>query len=52
MLHKYSTRTDGCRMLFRQFSTCIGYLDHPFKNKPIETEKDRLRSFANTGRLE
>jgi hypothetical protein len=30
---------------------CIGYLDHPFKNKPFETEKDLLRLLANTGGL-
>jgi hypothetical protein len=27
---------------------CIGYLDHPFKNKPFETEKDQLSLLANT----
>src|SRR5436305_3555423 len=28
-------------------STCIGYLDHPFKNKPFETEKDLHFLLAN-----
>jgi hypothetical protein len=40
--------------VFKERSTrscCIGYLDHPFKNKPVETEKDHLRLFANIGRL-
>ena len=31
--------------------TCNGYLDHPFKNKPLETEKDLLRRLANTAGL-
>jgi len=29
--------------------TCTGYLGHPFKNKPFETEKDLLLLLANTG---
>jgi hypothetical protein len=29
--------------------TCTGYLDHPFKNKHIRTEKDRHSLLANTG---
>jgi hypothetical protein len=29
--------------------TCIGYLEHPFKNKPFETEKELLSLLANTG---
>jgi hypothetical protein len=29
--------------------TCIGYLDHPVKNKPFETEKEILSLLANTG---
>ena len=29
--------------------TCTGYLDHPFKNKPFETEKQILSLLANTG---
>ena len=29
---------------------CTGYLDHPFKNKPFETEKDLLPLLANAGR--
>jgi hypothetical protein len=29
---------------------CIGYLEHPFKNKPFETEKELLSLLANTGR--
>jgi hypothetical protein len=28
---------------------CTGYLDHPFKNKPCEAEKDHLPRLANTG---
>ncbi len=28
---------------------CIGYLDHPFKNKHVETEKDLHPLLANTG---
>ena len=27
---------------------CIGYLDHPFKNKPVETEKVNNSLLANT----
>jgi hypothetical protein len=27
---------------------CIGYLGHPFKNKPFETEKDQHSLLANT----
>jgi hypothetical protein len=27
---------------------CIGYLGHPFKNNPFETEKDQLSLLANT----
>src|SRR5215472_16879467 len=30
-------------------SHCSGYLGHPFKNKPFETEKDLLPLLANTG---
>jgi len=30
---------------------CTGYLDHPFKNKPFETEKNLLGLLANTGWL-
>jgi hypothetical protein len=30
---------------------CIGYLDHPFKNRPFETEKDRHPLLANRGGL-
>jgi hypothetical protein len=30
---------------------CIGYLEHPFKNKPFETEKELLSLLANTGGL-
>jgi transposase InsO family protein len=29
--------------------TCIGYLDHPFKNKHVEVEKELLPLLANTG---
>jgi hypothetical protein len=29
--------------------SCIGYLDHPFKNKHVETEKDLHPLLANTG---
>src|SRR5437667_9083658 len=29
---------------------CIDYLDHPFKNRPFETEKEILSLLANTGR--
>ena len=28
---------------------CIGYLDHPFKNKHVQTEKEILSLLANTG---
>jgi hypothetical protein len=28
---------------------CTGYLDHPFKNKHVQTEKDRHSLLANTG---
>jgi len=28
---------------------CTGYLVHPFKNKPFETEKEILSLLANTG---
>src|ERR1700731_2542358 len=31
-------------------SPCTGYLGHPFKNKPFESEKDLLPLLANTGR--
>jgi hypothetical protein len=31
------------------FGGCNGYLDHPFKNKPFETEKEILSLLANTG---
>src|SRR5437660_3042820 len=31
--------------------TCTGYLGHPFKKRHLETEKDSLRWFANTGGL-
>jgi Pentapeptide repeats (8 copies) len=30
-------------------SSCTGYLDHPFKNKHVQTEKDRHSLLANTG---
>ena len=30
----------------RFVQSCIGYLDHPCKNKPVETEKDHPRSFG------
>ena len=29
--------------------TCTGYLDHPFKNKHVQTEKDRHSLLANAG---
>jgi hypothetical protein len=29
-------------------TSCIGYLGHPFKNKPFETEKDQHSLLANT----
>ena len=30
---------------------CNGYLDHPFKNRHVETEKEILSLLANTGGL-
>jgi hypothetical protein len=30
--------------------TCTDYLDHPFKTRPFETEKDLFLLLANTGR--
>jgi hypothetical protein len=30
---------------------CTGYVGHPFKNKPVETENDLLSLLANTGGL-
>jgi hypothetical protein len=30
---------------------CTGYLGHPFKYKPVETEKDPLPLLANRGGL-
>jgi len=35
--------------IFVPSDACIGYLDHPFKNKPIKTEKEILSLLANTG---
>ena len=32
-------------------SHCIGYLDHPFKNRTFETEKNRHPLLANRGGL-
>ncbi len=32
-----------------QSHSCSGYLDHPFKNRPLETEKDRHCLLANRG---
>ncbi len=29
-------------------TTCIGYLDHPYKNKHLETDKVLLPLLANT----
>ena len=29
-----------------QANACTGYLDHPFKNGPFETEKDQLSLLA------
>jgi len=29
---------------------CTGYLDHPFKNEPFESEKDLLSLIANSRR--
>ena len=37
--------------IIRSKTSCNGYLGHPFKNKPFETEKDLLPLLANTGRL-
>jgi hypothetical protein len=34
---------------FEHLNPCIGYLDHPFENRPFEAEKDPLSLFANTG---
>ena len=31
--------------------SCIGYLDHPFKNKHVEREKDLIPLLTNTGGL-
>jgi hypothetical protein len=31
------------------YHPCTGYLGHPFKNKPFETEKDLLPLLANRG---
>jgi hypothetical protein len=30
-------------------TTCTGYLDHPFKTKHVQTEKDLHSLLANTG---
>ncbi len=35
--------------LRKPVASCTGYLDHPFKNKPCEAEKDHLPRLANTG---
>jgi hypothetical protein len=40
-----------CGVPYRVASNpCIGYLEHPFKNEPFETEKEILSLLANTGR--
>src|SRR5262249_46477693 len=53
-----STRQTGVRhgsraraSLIFPIHHCIGYLDHPFKNKPFETEKHRHSLLANGGGL-
>lgn len=33
--------------LFHHKDPCTGYLDHPFRNKPFETEKNLLPLLAN-----
>src|SRR5215471_2236855 len=40
--------TVACRLSCR-WVTCTGYLDHPFKNRLFETEKDFHPPLANTG---
>ena len=30
-------------------TSCTGYLEHPFKTRHVEAEKDLLPLFANTG---
>jgi hypothetical protein len=40
----------GCAFKAGEENSCIGYLDHPFKNKLFETEKEILSLLANTGR--
>ncbi len=50
----YRQGLDNCDFIFIAVNTpmgCIGYLDHPFKNKPLETEKDLLSLLANPGRV-
>jgi metal-dependent amidase/aminoacylase/carboxypeptidase family protein len=36
-------------LAFEEVRTCTGYLDHPFKNKHVQTEKDLHSLLANTG---
>jgi hypothetical protein len=44
---------EGSSQQFGQFCkdkiSCTGYLDHPFKNRHCETEKDLHPLLANTG---
>jgi hypothetical protein len=42
--------TTGTEAARPWIEACTGYLDHPFKNKPFETEKDLLPLLANAGR--
>ena len=39
------------RLTINRRMACIGYLDHPFKNKHVEREKDLIPLLANTGGL-
>jgi hypothetical protein len=39
----------GNRYYEKDIPSCNGYLDHPFKNRRIETEKEMLSLLANTG---
>ena len=32
-------------------TSCTGYLEHPFKTRHVEAEKDLHSQLANTGRL-
>src|SRR5262249_53302658 len=42
---------ENCQVgVFLSYMTCTGYLGHPFKNEPFESEKDLLSLLANSGR--